>query len=182
MRTLSWREKGQAWEAFVRNFAAAMSTREVAEESLEDTLLGKDIGGEQWLAERHDGGYDDDDVWHEGHLMHPNGPSAPQARAHTRRCKHLFGYLYKHVADLRLQEMISIQAQGDGRAAFLLLNQACRRDVTDLELTQLNQDFDNASIEKDVSALPVTPSPSSAATSTESTLAARRTCARTTTT
>ena len=33
-------EKGQAWETFVRNFAAAMSTGEVAEESLEDTPYG----------------------------------------------------------------------------------------------------------------------------------------------
>ena len=29
---------GQMWETFVRNFAAAMSTREVAEDSLEDAL------------------------------------------------------------------------------------------------------------------------------------------------
>jgi hypothetical protein len=42
-------DKGQMWEAFIRNFAAAMSTREVAEDSLEDTLYGVDtsavIGG-----------------------------------------------------------------------------------------------------------------------------------------
>ena len=45
--------KGQMWETFVRNFAAAMSTREVADDSLEDTLYGLDVGGEQWLEERH---------------------------------------------------------------------------------------------------------------------------------
>ena len=41
-----------------------------------------------------------------------------------------------------MQEMIFLQAQSDGRAADLVLNQACSRDVTDLELTALNQDFD----------------------------------------
>ena len=77
-------------------------------------------------------------MWQDGNLVHPNGASVAQARAHTRRAKHLFGYLYRHVADLRLQEMIFLQAQSDGRAAYLVLNQACRRDITDLELTQLN--------------------------------------------
>ena len=46
--------------------------------------------------------------------------------------------------------MIFLQAQGDGRAAYLILAQTCSRDITDLELTQLNQDFDNSSIEADV--------------------------------
>ena len=41
------------WDTFVLNFAAATSTREVADDSLKDTLYGLDVGGEQWLEERH---------------------------------------------------------------------------------------------------------------------------------
>ena len=138
------------WETFVRNFAVAMSTREVAEDSLEDTLYGADIGGGAWLDERHAGAFDHNGVWQDGNLVHPNDATVAQARAHTRRVKHLFGYLYRHVADLRLQDMMFLQAQSDGRAAYLVLDQACRRDITDLELPRLNQDFDNSSIEGDV--------------------------------
>ena len=46
--------------------------------------------------------------------------------------------------------MIFLQAQSDGRRAYLVLNQVCKRDITDIELTQLNQEFDNSSIEADV--------------------------------
>ena len=46
--------------------------------------------------------------------------------------------------------MISFQARSNGREAYLVLDQACRRDITDLELNQLNQEFDNSSIEADV--------------------------------
>ena len=38
-------KKGQMWNTFVRNFASAMSLREVADDSLEDTLYGTDVGG-----------------------------------------------------------------------------------------------------------------------------------------
>ena len=44
-------DKGEIWHAFVRSFFAAMATREVAEESLEDTMNGQDTGGDLWLAE-----------------------------------------------------------------------------------------------------------------------------------
>ena len=108
-------EKGQIWETFVRNFAAAMATREVVEESLEDTLYGIDSGGDQWLEERHPGGVDWNGIWQPGHLVRPNGTNAAQTRAHMRRVKNLFGYLYRHVADLKLQEMISFQARSNGR-------------------------------------------------------------------
>ena len=89
-------------------------------------------------------------MWQQGNLMRPNGTNAVQHRGHYRRVKHLFGYLYRHIADMRLQEMISLQSQGGGHAAFLVLNAACSRDITDLELTVLNQVFDNSSIEADV--------------------------------
>ena len=46
--------------------------------------------------------------------------------------------------------MIFMQAQSDARAAYVVLAQTCSRDITDLEITQLNQDFDNTSIEADV--------------------------------
>ena len=46
--------------------------------------------------------------------------------------------------------MIYFQARSNGREAYIILDQACRRDITDLELNQLNQEFDNSSIEADV--------------------------------
>ena len=62
----------------------------------------------------------------------------------------MFGYLLKHIADARLREMIFINAQSNRRAAYIILSQHCSRDITNLEITQLNQDFDNASIEANV--------------------------------
>ena len=41
-------------------------------------------------------------------------------------------------------------AASDGRRAYTILDSACRRDITDLELNLLNKEFDNASIEADV--------------------------------
>ena len=73
-----------------------------------------------------------------------------QARQHAKRAKHLFGYLYKHFADARLREMIFLQAQPDGRAAYVVMSQTGSRDITDLETMQLKQDFDNSSIGADV--------------------------------
>ena len=58
----------------------------------------------------------------QGNLVHPNGANVAQARAHTNASgASMFGYLYRHIADLRLQEMIFLQAQGDGRAAYIVL-------------------------------------------------------------
>ena len=84
-------EKGEVWEAFVRNFGAAMATSEVVEESLEDTLYGVDTGGDKWLAERHAGGLDNNGVWQQGHLIHPHGCNATHTRAPKRRAANLFG-------------------------------------------------------------------------------------------
>ena len=124
-----------------------MATREVAEESLEDAMNGQDTGGDLWLAERHAGGLDGQGVWHQGHLVRPHGANATQTRAHKRRVGNLFGYLFRHVADLiRLQEMMSSEAKSDGRQAYLMLDAGCTRVITDLELNMLNQEFDNSSI------------------------------------
>ena len=46
--------------------------------------------------------------------------------------------------------MIFLQAQSDGRAAYVIMSQHCSRDIMDLEITQLNHDFDNSTIEADV--------------------------------
>jgi hypothetical protein len=46
--------------------------------------------------------------------------------------------------------MIFMQAQSDGREAYVVLNRACRREITDLEIQQLDQDFNNSSIEADI--------------------------------
>ena len=75
--------------------------------------------------------------------------SCPNQGTHTARQAPVW-IPHRHVADLRLEEMIFLQAQSDGRAAFLVFNQACSRDITNLELTALNQDFDNSNIEADV--------------------------------
>ena len=72
-----------------------MATKEVAEESLEDTLFGIDTGGDKWLAERHAGTLDNNGVWQQGNLVRHNGANATQKREHKRRAASLFGYLYK---------------------------------------------------------------------------------------
>ena len=46
--------------------------------------------------------------------------------------------------------MILLQDKGSGRDAYLTLNDACRLTITDLELTALDEVFDNSTIEKDV--------------------------------
>ena len=127
-----------------------MSTRDVAEDSLEDTLYSLDVGGDRWINERYPDHIDAAGVWHQGNLICPNGAVQVQVRGHARRAKHLFGYLYRHIADMRLQEMIFLQAHGDGHEAFNVLNAACSRDITNVELTTLNQVFDNSTIEADV--------------------------------
>ena len=52
-----------------------VSAREVDEESLEDCLYSTDIGGEQWLAERHPEALDANGVLQQGNLVPPNGGS-----------------------------------------------------------------------------------------------------------
>ena len=80
-----------------------MATREVADESLQEAMNRRDTaGGDLWLAERHAGGLDGQGVWQQGNLVHPHGANATQARAHKGRVGNLFGYLFRHVADLRL--------------------------------------------------------------------------------
>ena len=125
--------------------------KEAHDETLESTMYGTDTGGERWLNERHPDTLDAaGNVLVQGALKHLNGASVVQERQHNKRAAHLFGHLYKHLADTRLREMIFMQAQSDGRAAYLVLNQACRRDITDLEIQQLNHDFNNSSIEGDI--------------------------------
>ena len=46
--------------------------------------------------------------------------------------------------------MMSSEAKSDGHQAYLMLDAACTRDITDLELNMLNREFDSASIEADV--------------------------------
>ena len=46
--------------------------------------------------------------------------------------------------------MMSAEARSDGRQAYFLLDAACTRDITDLELNMLNREFDDSSIEADV--------------------------------
>ena len=116
-------KKGVQFEHFERDFGAAMAMDQDDDNDLEETMLGTDIGG------------DNDNT--------PN-PTLSQRRRRTKRIKNLYGHLYRHVADLRLREMMHATARNDGRAAFQLLEQHCRRDITDLEMFDLNSEWDSA--------------------------------------
>ena len=120
-----------------------MSTHDVADDSLEDCLFGLDIGGDKWAQERNADTFDAAGIKTQGSLLRPLGANLYQARGHIiiRRCKHLFGYLYKHPANEKLQEMIFMQAMGDGRSAFLLLGTVCKREMTPIDLEELKLQF-----------------------------------------
>ena len=121
-------QKGIAWEKFLQDFGTAISEEMDTDSDWEQTLLGKDIGGAEWLAAG-------------------NGPaSAAQKTRHDQRNKKVYTQLYRHVADHRLREMIDTGAKGDGHAAYKLINQQCRRVITDLELSTLDKEWDNCSI------------------------------------
>ena len=126
-----------------------MSTHVLAEDSLDNTLYGIDIGGGEWLRKRYCGTYNfESGVWQDGNLVRPNGANQAQEHGHYRRAKLLFGYLYKHIANQKLQELIYVQAYGSGREAYLILNETCSHD-TDLEIAALNQAVTNSNIKDD---------------------------------
>lgn len=115
--------KGTQFENFERDFGAAMAMDQDDDNDLEETMLGIDVGGDN-----------------------SNTPATtlPQRRRRAKRLKNLYGHLYRHVADLRLREMMHAAARNDGRAAFQLLEQHCRRDITDLEMFDLNNEWETA--------------------------------------
>ena len=122
-------KKGVQWETFVRNFGSAMAAIADDDSDLEETMLGTDIGGDVWLQNN------------------PGGANAAQTRRRTKRLKQLHAHIYRHVADLRLREMVSpVGNVRDGRAAYRMLEQHCTRTITDLEIETLNAEWDQSSI------------------------------------
>ena len=117
----SFGRKGIAFETFVRNFGASMAMEMDDDSDLEETMLGTDVGGDVYLA---GGGA---------------APGAAGTRRRIKRLKLLYGHIYRHVPDLRLQEMMHAACRNDGRAAFRMLVTHCRRDITDLELAELDE-------------------------------------------
>ena len=122
-------QKGVAFEKFVQDFGAAMAM-ELDENGvdLDETMRGVDEGGDEFLA---------------------NGGAALNAagtRRRVKRLKLLYGWIYKHVTDLRLREMLDAEARNDGRAAFRLLVTHCRRAITDLEIASHDAKWNEASI------------------------------------
>jgi hypothetical protein len=90
--------------------------------------LGTDVGGDVYLA---------------GGGAAPNGP---QTRHHNKRNKMVYTHLYRHVTDIRLREVMYTQARNDDCAAFQLLVIHCRREITDLELAGLDEQWNAATI------------------------------------
>ena len=78
-------KRGQSWDTFCRDFAAAMSKRDIADDSLEETLYGTDIGGDRWIEERYPDFVDASGTYNQGNLIRIYGASPAQARGHTRR-------------------------------------------------------------------------------------------------
>ena len=116
-------KKGVQFENFVRDFGAAISSEQDDDNDLEETMLGDDIGGDNYAGP---------------------APNAAATRRRGKRLKSLYSHLYRHVADLRLREMMHASARNDGRAAYLLLATHCRREITDLEMFDLNSEWDSA--------------------------------------
>ena len=114
-------KKGMQWNNFVRDFSISLLDETDADASLKETMLGTDPGGDVYLA---GGGA-------------PLGAAAASRR--NRRLTRLYAALYRHVADLRLREMMDTDTPDGGRAAYLLLDRHCRRDVTDLEMFDLDK-------------------------------------------
>jgi hypothetical protein len=114
----------------VRDFGSSLASECVCidDSDLEETMLGTDVGGDVYLA---GGG---------------GAPSAAQTRRRNKRNKIVYSQLYRHITDIQLREMLHAQARNDGRAAFQLLVIHCRREITDLELADLDEQWNAARI------------------------------------
>ena len=119
-------KRGVAWDCFVRDFGAAAAGKGDDENSMEETMLGEDVGGDA-----------------AGAL--PGGGVA-QVRRRAKRLRELYAQLYKHIPDPRLREMMHATARNDGRAAFRLLEANCRQNIDDLEMLQQDANWNNATI------------------------------------
>lgn len=152
-------QKGVPFENFVRDFGAAISAEGDGDSDLEQTMLGEDIGGDVVLAaaaaahaaavaaHTAAGGAAG------GAGPAPVGPTPPTAAQRARRAtrlRTLYSHLYRHITDLRLREIMHMNHNRDGRAAFQMLEAQCRERISDLEMFKLNAEWENASITKSV--------------------------------
>lgn len=119
-------KRGVAWDCFVRDFGAAAAGKGDDENSMEETMLGEDIGGDA-----------------PGALP---GLQAAQVRRRAKRLRELYAQLYKHIPEPRLREMMHATARNDGRAAFRLLEANCRQNIDDLEMLQQDANWNSATI------------------------------------
>ena len=117
-------KRGVAWDCFVRDFGAAAAGKGDDENSMEETMLGEDIGGDA-----------------PGALP---GLQAAQVRRRAKRLRELYAQLYKHIPEPRLREMMHATARNDGRAAFRLLEANCRQNIDDLEMLQQDANWNSA--------------------------------------
>lgn len=83
-------KRGVAWDSFVRDFGAAAAGKGDDENSMEETMLGEDVGGDA-----------------PGAL--PGGGVA-QVRRRAKRLRELYAQLYKHIPDPRLQRCRGLEA------------------------------------------------------------------------
>ena len=120
-------KRGVDFDNFVRDFGAALAGEGDDEASLEETMFGMDPGGDAAGAPAAPGG-------------------AAAARRRARRGRDLYSLLYRHVPEPRLREMMHANARNDGRAAFRLLETNCRQAIDDLELLQMDADWNSATI------------------------------------
>ncbi|MAI45673.1 MAG: hypothetical protein CMB79_07290 [Filomicrobium sp.] len=119
-------KRGTKFEAFVRDFSAAMMEKNDEDASLYQTMMGTDPGGDDPAA--------------------PAAGNAAAQRRRQRRLSQLYALLYRHVAEPRLREMMSGNANDNGRAAFQLLVLHCRQPVDDLQLFEMDATWDTANI------------------------------------
>ena len=124
-------QKGVPFENFACDFGAAMSAEGDQDSDLEQTMLGEDIGGDVAIAAAvaaHAAAV----AAHAaagGAGAAPVAPAAPNAAQRARRTirlRQLYSYLYRHVTDLRLREIMHMNHNRDGRAAFQMLETQCR--------------------------------------------------------
>ena len=120
-------KRGVDFDNFVRDFGAALAGEGDDDASLEETMLGMDPGGDAAGAPAALGG-------------------AAAARRRAKRGRDLYSLIYRHVPEPRLREMMHATARNDGRAAFRLLETNCRQAIDDLELLQMDADWNSATI------------------------------------
>ena len=117
-------EKGLAFEVFERNLVAGITDISDEESSLDETLYGRDPGGDDPAAAA--------------------GGAAMQGR-HTKRLRDLYAIIYQHVENEELR-LMAAAINRNGREFWLLLERECRKPITDLELISMDAEWASCSV------------------------------------